>query len=140
MMGPWAWWSGTASGRSGLSWEGRKDERTWAPGAGGAVCSACAVAPVWLAHRSAGPTAATSASAVTMPHASASVVSSLSLPLMWMLVKAFKAQVIQGHLLNSPNLATSAKTRFPKRHISTQNTLGVDSRLGLSPQEAHVDK
>lgn len=54
MTGPWAWWSGRASGRSGLSWEGRKDERTWAPGAGGVVCSACTVAPVWLAHRSAG--------------------------------------------------------------------------------------
>lgn len=41
MTGPWAWWSGRASGRSGLSWEGRKDERTWALGAGVAVCSAC---------------------------------------------------------------------------------------------------
>lgn len=28
MTGPWAWWSGRASGRSGLlSWEGRKDKR-----------------------------------------------------------------------------------------------------------------
>ena len=37
---------------------------------------------------------------------------------MWLLMMAFKAQVIQDHLLNSPNLATSAKTLFPKRHIS----------------------
>lgn len=59
-----------------------------------------------------------SASVVTMPPAPASVMSSLSLPLVWMLMMAFKAQVSQGQLLNSPNLATSAKALFPKGHIS----------------------